>query len=782
MATTTPKASSKDEAFLALAKKRFKQSQNANQKQLEREIADIKMYNGEQWSAEAEKNRKGQDAANGMPPIPARPCYVVNKLREPVRQVLNQERQSDMGIQLVAADDFASLVGPLDDTEVELREGLARRIQRSSEAADARTWAFSRATIAGTGTYAVMVRFLPGKTWNKEVYVHRFYNQACVSLDPAHEQPDGSDAEWAFVGADMPWEQYKAEFPHSTAKPNDVSRATDDEFRAFGDEYPDWFTIDGETRSCRVVDYWYTERTNRTLVLLSDGESAWRDELPSDVPDGVIVDERDVVQKQIKWAKLDGSQVLDETDWEGPDLPIVKVLGEELQPYDKERRSEGIVRPARHSQEGFNAMVSKGVEEVGLSPIPPFQATPEQIEGFEAWYQAANTRALPYLPYNGVAIGGQPLNPPTRTPAGTDLTAIFASMQMFDEAVQSTTGVPEARVGRNTARRDQSGKALQEQRESSEQGTSNYIDNLKRSIRYEGQIINNLLYPIYGKTPGRIVRIMTGEGDSETVRIGPAPQDGQPQQGKPPKEYKLTKDADFNVIVKVSRASDSRRAEESNVLGELFGAQPQLITWFGDIFFKNQDWAGHKEMAERAKLMLAPPIQQMLQQKEQGTEIPPEVQQQMAMMQAKLKEAESIMQQLHQELETKRLDNDTKVKIAQMDADKAFKLQEMKDATEIAKAHIAAAAKGADMEAHAAEEAKALGEREDKQADRELALQMHREKLSSAEGIAQLNVQAKRDTAAQAARSKRSVQFTRGEDGSVQSATIAGDHDDEGPE
>src|SRR5216684_1760453 len=143
----------RDDPFMALARARFSQGQDAIRKQRRRELDDLAFYAGGdfQWDPEQLEARKGQNASGSMPPVPARPTYTVNKVREPVRQVLNQERQSDMGIELVAADDFASLTGPIDDTEIELREGIARRIQRSSEAADARTWSFSRSTICGTG-------------------------------------------------------------------------------------------------------------------------------------------------------------------------------------------------------------------------------------------------------------------------------------------------------------------------------------------------------------------------------------------------------------------------------------------------------------------------------------------------------------------------------------------------------------------------------------------------------------------------------------------------------
>ncbi len=657
-------------ALLKLAKARFSQEQDATKNQRERERSDLQFYEGGlgQWHPDLVKAREGSNASDGTP-IPARPTSTINKVRGPVNQVVNTDQQNEIDFELVAADDFGELVGaPNTDDEIEVREGLARRILRSSEAEDALDWAFSRAAIAGEGFLGVYTRFVPGKSWDKEVYVRRFFNQFSVSIDPAHEQPDGSDAEWGFIGTDMAWAPYEAEFgTNADDEDNYVLATSDVEFRALGTESPGWFTLAGDkkTRICRVVEYFYTERTTRTLVLLSDNTAAWKDELPKDVPDGVIVDKRDVEQKQIKWCKLDGVQILSETDWDGPDLPIIKIVGEELHPYDDERRVEGMVRPARGSQEAYNEMVSKLRETVGLSPIPPWQATIEQIENFEKSYQLSATRAIPVLYYNAVSEGGQPLGPPTRTPMGSDVVAIMQSIQLFDEAIQSTTQVPDSRVGRNTDSHLKSGKAIVALQQQSEQGTSGYSKNKRRSVRYLGQVINNLLYPIYGKKPGRLTKIINGAGETVPAQIG---QNGQPSAPGAPKQYTLSPDANFNVVVKVTRASQTRRQEESDVLGNMIGANPQMfMPVFGDLYFKNQDWPGHNEMADRAKVMLAPPIQQMITQQAQGSQVPPEVQQMLSAKDAQIKHAEAAMQELHGQVQGKVAEIASKEKIAQME-------------------------------------------------------------------------------------------------------------------
>src|SRR5206468_5241133 len=118
------------------------------------------------------------------------------------------------------------------------------------------------------------------------------------------------------------------------------------------------------------------------------------------------------------------------------------------------------------------------------------------------WYQMANTRALPFLPYNLVSEAGQPLPPPSRTPVDTPIQSIVAAIAMFDQGVKSTTGLPDASLG-NVDPSVRSGRAIRFLQEQAIHGTSNYLDNLKRSMRYEGTILNELLYPVYGKR-GRI--------------------------------------------------------------------------------------------------------------------------------------------------------------------------------------------------------------------------------------------------------------------------------------
>jgi len=124
-------------AIIEQARKRFLIWQTANAEQNKREKEDLRFYAGEQWPQDVLDARKGLPANGGVAAVPARPTITINKVRAPVQQILNQAQASDIGIELVPADDFAALEQPPDPTEIELREGLTRRIQRTSEAMDA---------------------------------------------------------------------------------------------------------------------------------------------------------------------------------------------------------------------------------------------------------------------------------------------------------------------------------------------------------------------------------------------------------------------------------------------------------------------------------------------------------------------------------------------------------------------------------------------------------------------------------------------------------------------
>jgi hypothetical protein len=72
--------------------------------------------------------------------------------------------------------------------------------------------------------------------------------------------------------------------------------------------------------------------------------------MPAMLPEGVtVVKERKSQVPYIKWAKLNGIEVLEQTEWPGKWIPIVPVIGTELDINGK-RVLEGVVRNAKDPQ------------------------------------------------------------------------------------------------------------------------------------------------------------------------------------------------------------------------------------------------------------------------------------------------------------------------------------------------------------------------------------------------------------------------------------------------
>lgn len=711
-----------DTETLKTARSRFQMADAADTPQAQRERDDLAFYAGDQWPADLKLARQGQQPINGMPAVPARPTLVINKVREPVRQVQNEIRDLDIGIELTPADDFGDLGITPDDEEVLLREGLLRRTLRDSRAQDAWNWAGDRADIAGRGYFLILAQFLPGKTADQEIVFKRVFNQSQVLGDPARTEPDGSDAGWWFVWTWMPWEDFKAAHPKVVEQEKSVTNPLltydDSGFKSLKDLYPTWYSQarekDGGHKAIRIVDYYYLDKSTRELVTFADGSVAWADEMPEDST-AKEIDRRDVPLNQPMFCKIAGGIViLEETELPGTELPVIETVGEEMQPYDEQRRIEGMVRNARDAQMGENYMISKLVETVGLTPIPALMVDPKAIETFEPWYMLSNTRSLPYLPYRSYDDDNQALAPPHRPPVDPNLQPLAVSIAMFDQFIKSTTAVPDPTLG-NVDPTLKSGRAIRETVANAKGSTSNFVSNRVRSMYRGAKVCNAMFFDVYGQRPGRLLRVLTGEGKPDEFTIGDPSQQSQRPQGPQiggtlgamapqqtnrqkaeAKVAKLTKDAQFNIAIKITKNFDTRRQQENSELGELIGREPQLMTWFGDLYVGSSDMPNRKAIAKRAKVMLAPPIQAMIAAEESGEHaIPPQVQQRLAQMEEALKQADVLIQDLHQKVEGKQLDYQAKIETEKMrsevelrKADLQIQLQQMKDATTLAVEHL----------------------------------------------------------------------------------------------
>ncbi|MEK6397861.1 MAG: portal protein, partial [Terriglobus sp.] len=490
--------------------------------------------------------------------------------------------------------------------------------------------------------------------FEQDIKIKRVRNPFTVYCDPNAVEPDYSDMDWGMIVSRMSKDAYKEAHPNSEL-------ANMQDWQSIGDTTNDWVERD----SVRVVQYYWRESVKETLLQLRDGATILKSEVPEEFRELIqadVIAERDTEITKVKWAKLNGVEVLEETEWAGRWIPIIKVVGDEID-VDGKVILKGLVRDAKEPQRNFNFMKSAATEAIALAPKAPFVVADGQLAGYERDWQQANTKNFAFLKYKPVSAGGAPVPPPERMNAEPAIQAINMAMMESADDLKSVTGIYDASLGAQG--NETSGKAILARQQQAQGSNFHFIDNLTRAIRHCGRVILDLIPKIYDTE--RVVRIIGMENDQKTVTInGQMPDQTQltPDQIQAlEKVYDVTV-GKYDVAISTGPSYQSRRQEAVNSILDLVKSFPALMTMAGDILVSNMDWPGAKEIAKRLKMSLPP----NLQNADQDTPLPPEVQQHLAQMAATVQQLQqelaAAQNDVQNSLSVKKLDTDSKERIA----------------------------------------------------------------------------------------------------------------------
>lgn len=631
---------------LEQALKRFKVGDDATKAQADRELAALTFESGDQWPAWVKRSREGANPGGDTNPG-ARPMLTISQIDQPVQQIINQQKNADLGITI-------SPTGDASVEDAEIRQGLIRHIQVQSRAQLARDWAYERAVKCGRGFYEVCKAWSddPAQPFDQELRVRRILDQSKVMVDPFAQEPDACDGDWAFKWSDYPEDRFQREFPKAK-----LAQASSQELEAEAEQNKGWIGAEEATRTIRVAEYWYAEYTPTTVTLytLPDGseQAIWA---PDPVPPGAVpVMDGDkpvsrVVQKRaVRWCKITANEILEETDWEGQYIPIVPVVAKEYN-LNGVRLWKGVVEPAMDAQRLVNYAASGVAEAVGIGVKAQAMLDPEQIEGYETQWDQANVRNLPYLPRRAFNDRGEPYPPIERLLSEPPIQAVSQLLMQATQFVQQTTATPASSLGQLDPTH-RSGKAIQALQQQSELANSNYLDNLATiSMTLEGKILNEMLTPVYGNRPGRIVQILGEDGKPEPTMLNapfvqgpkgplPAPPVTNPQN--PPQIIDLQQGGQYHVVVEIGKTATTKRQEASDAMGELLPhLPPEMAAPLLPEYIEQLDFPGAKKMAAMARKSLPAHLQEP--EDGQPPPIPPDVQQQMDQMQQQMQELQQL--------------------------------------------------------------------------------------------------------------------------------------------
>lgn len=620
-----------DDKLIQEAKKRFQRCEDheSDTRPLWKEdlrFANADPDNGFQWPTDLRKSREGDK----------RPCLTINKVKQHNRQITNEARQNKPSIRVQPVDSGA------DKKTAEILNGIIRHIESNSSADTAYDTAAEFAVDAGIGYWRVVTDYAADDSFDQEIFIKRVKNPLNVYLDPDIQEADGSDARFGFVFEDMPKEEFAANYPN--ADPVSWDNSTDA-----------WQTKE----TIRVAEYFKVEEVKDTLVADADGNTKLLSELEPEIAEVVneqlkakAIRSRPVTKRQVMWYLLAGDQCIEKKEWPGKYIPIVRVVGEEVEIDGKVDR-KGHTRQMKDAQRMYNYNSTASVEYGALQTKVPWVAPAEATEGYEEYWDNANTHNFSRLPYNAFTEDGTAIPAPQRPLPPAPAMLYIEGMRIASEELKMSSGQYDASMGAKS--NETSGRAIMARQREGDVATFHFVDNVARAIKYTGKILIDLIPKIYDTE--RVVRILGEDGKEDKATIKPDMAQAYAKQQKPNGEIEEIYNPTigrYDVTVAVGPSYSTRRQEAFYALTDMASRDPSLMQKAGDIVMKAADFPMADQLADRLKKTLPPGLAD-----EEGGEAP-----EVAALKQQLQQAQAQMQALGAEHQ-------------QMAADKDIELQKL---------------------------------------------------------------------------------------------------------
>lgn len=640
-----------DAAIIAECIARLQLSVTANSENRAHAIDDLEFENGEQWDP-AVKAQRTRDQ---------RPCLTMNKLPTFVHQVTNAQRQNVPSINVHP-------VGDGDKDVAKVIQGGIRHVEYASNANVAYDTAVNSAAKIGEGYFRLVTAYCREDSFDQELRFARIRNPFTVYMDPSIIELDGSDQQWCVLSTKQSRTDFKVENP-------DADQVDMVAVRGMGDAAHDWADED----QVRLAEYYRLHREPAKVVLLSNGESGFKDKL-LELPAGVTVKlERDGYRTTVQWFKLTATQILDRAVIPCKWIPVFPVFGDETDIDGKVIR-RGIIRNAKDPARMYNFWMTAATEEVALRPKTPYIGAEGQFEGHESEWAAANTSSFPFLEYKPKSLGGQLAPPPQRQPMADLPAGVLAMAMHASDDIKATTGIFDASLGARS--NETSGVAIRQRDRQGDTANFHYIDNLHITLRHVGRCMIDMWPKVYDAR--RTLQIMGQDGKVSAVEINaqvpPEKQKPDPKTGAIQRVLNDMTVGEYAVTVSAGPSYDTMRQEAVDGMIQTAQSWPKLMDIAGDKVVRTMDWPGADEIADRIAKTMPPE----LRDKEEGEEdngpppIPPEVQQHVQQMEQAMQDLMDQLQEAKAGTEKARIQADAQIEVARINAESRGDVEEIK--------------------------------------------------------------------------------------------------------
>jgi chaperonin cofactor prefoldin len=612
------KAMQADDRIIAEAKRRFDYAETYEAHTRQLELEDLKFAYGDsdnqwQWPKDIQDR------------LDKRVRLTINKARQHCLQVINDAKQNKSSIKVRPTGNGATFKA------AEIWEGLIRHIEYQSSAQAVYGYASKFQVYAGVGYWRVVTDYANDDSFDQEIFIKRVKDPKSVYLDPNLVELDALDAKWAFVFDDMPKEDFDEQYPDFRQV---ASRST------LSTSSQSWI----KDKSVRVAEYFRCVPKSDKLLHMTDPATKQRnivraskiydEQLRQQIIDDPSTVVRDIVDTQVEWYLICGDQIVDRRKWPGRYIPIVRLLGDEIE-IDSRLERSGHIRYLKDPQRMYNYMSSANVEFTALQGKTPYIAPKQAVEKNLNDWRMANQKNFSVLTYEHVDEEGNQIPAPQRQEPPAVGEAFIQGLQIAQQEMMMASGQYEESFGQRS--QAISGKAINERERQGDNATYHFIDQLGISITATGKIIMDLVPKIYDVP--RVTKILAQDGTESDVTINPHNTVAYLQQrskdGKDIENIFNPNVGKYWVQADIGPAYATQRQEAFNAISQIITANKELSLIVGDLLFKSADFPMADKIAER--------LERMVPAQAKGEGATPQEQEMQANMQALTKDLQTLL-------------------------------------------------------------------------------------------------------------------------------------------
>ena len=670
---------------------------------------DMKYLAGDPWEKEAKDLRD----ENG------RPYLTLDELSQYVNQLSNEVRANPRAVQFAPT-------GPGTSEKVsQFYADKMREIEYRSHAQLAYTTAFESAVMGSYGFVRVANEFAADSVDRQELVIKPVMDPNTIVPDPRAQRPDLSDMRRCFVLEWMPQAQFKHDYPKAKIQ-NFESYQTDT-------DYAKWVKDD----RVLLAERWRVVQTPTKLLKIqlqavepppsAFGFRPAAQQPPQDIHakdwaqwqarGAKVLGERETTIPTVTQQLVNGVEILKETTWPGPYIPIAGCLGRILYLDEGGTSKRVILSAVRLTRDPYMAYCfyrTCEMENVGTTTKNPYWAYQDQVDPVQQQEIAKSMHAPVAVLFAKAlteATRSQVLPLPIKNSGEPAIQAVSLAAEEMRRAIQSAMAsnfLPTS-AGRQN---EKSGIALNEIEKARQKGSFHFVDHYEMMLRHVGVICEAAMPEIYDTA--RRVLVRRGDDKTEQVWIN-----------NPQEKESLDLKGNYAVTVSSGPSMDSTREAASDFADNLLGSEALMQLLGPEKAQQIVALAVKLKVKQTGIGAIGDQIVDIISPPSQDEDLTPEqLKQKVAQMGQQLQQAQQMLQQAAMEKESglakekektqrdvqlEQMNQNFQMVLQQLKGMQAMQLQAAKDAGALAKqddaqAHdlgiSAADAKEAEKQAH----------------------------------------------------------------------------------